>query len=42
MRRRTHRRLATVKALESHGIHDAPLHQLALRLRGDAGIHRGE
>jgi glutathione-specific gamma-glutamylcyclotransferase len=28
--------LATVKALEAHGIHDAPLHQLALRLRGDA------
>jgi len=28
--------LATVKALEDHGIHDAPLHQLAMRLRGDA------
>ena len=28
--------LSTIKALETHGIHDAPLHQLALRLRGDA------
>jgi hypothetical protein len=27
--------LATVKALETHGIHDAPLHQLAARLRAD-------
>jgi cation transport protein ChaC len=30
--------LSTVKALESHGIHDAPLHQLALRLRGDGAL----
>ncbi len=30
--------LATVKALEDHGIHDAPLHQLAMRLRGDAVV----
>jgi cation transport protein ChaC len=29
--------LATVKALETHGIHDGPLHQLAARLRADAG-----
>jgi cation transport protein ChaC len=28
--------LSTVKALETHGIHDNPLHQLAARLRGDA------
>ena len=29
--------LATVKALEAHRIHDARLHQLAARLRADAG-----
>jgi cation transport protein ChaC len=28
--------LATVKALEGHGIHDGPLHHLAARLRADA------
>jgi glutathione-specific gamma-glutamylcyclotransferase len=28
--------LATVKALEAQGIHDGPLHHLAMRLRGDA------
>ncbi|MEW6640854.1 MAG: gamma-glutamylcyclotransferase [Pseudomonadota bacterium] len=31
--------LATVKALEARGIHDAPLHQLASRLRGDMPLH---
>lgn len=31
--------LATVKALEARGIHDAPLHQLAARLRGEAALH---
>jgi cation transport protein ChaC len=33
--------LATVKALEQHGIHDGPLHQLAMRLRGDAAVQLG-
>jgi glutathione-specific gamma-glutamylcyclotransferase len=33
--------LATVKALEQHAIHDGPLHQLAMRLRGDAAVQLG-